>query len=424
MNEIRTTTVSVYTRHIPVCSFHGDIYYRGRGCNCPKWLYVYDGHKARRVSARTRTWAKAEIAADRERARLDPVKRRLLEIEEQQQSREREAEEKKAAALASRITINNALDRWLASEKNVSDGTLKAYTSSARRMRRWSERVHLTYLDEITANMLDEWRSTWSKNSKMKHDRMGATTQSSFLVRMKAFFKWATRIKLIAENPAKELERIRPKFARPQFLTPKQFEQLLAAIEPFTAAAEGEVRGLGNEFRALFLLQRSTGMRLIDCLALPRTSVKGDRMRTFTQKTNAKVERRLPIAVMKALSALAQDREGFKPGYFFWGSGITTKATLSSRWAKITAGMNPYLNFVNEDGQPFKFHSHVLRDTFAIDLILSGMKLEDVSRLLTHESIKTTETHYTYWIKPREERLAESLEAALAGMGMAFAAAD
>jgi DNA-binding transcriptional MerR regulator len=49
--------------------------------------------------------------------------------------------------------------------------------------------------------------------------------------------------------------------------------------------------------------------------------------------------------------------------------------------------------------------SHRLRDTFAVDLLEKGVPLEEVSKLLAHESIRTTERHYAKWVKERQDRL-------------------
>jgi integrase/recombinase XerD len=49
--------------------------------------------------------------------------------------------------------------------------------------------------------------------------------------------------------------------------------------------------------------------------------------------------------------------------------------------------------------------SHRLRDVFVLDLLEKGVPLEEVSKLLGHESIKTTERSYAKWVKGRQERL-------------------
>jgi integrase len=49
--------------------------------------------------------------------------------------------------------------------------------------------------------------------------------------------------------------------------------------------------------------------------------------------------------------------------------------------------------------------SHRLRDTFAVDLLQKGVPMEEVSKLLGHTSIRTTEKHYAKWMKGRQDRL-------------------
>lgn len=49
--------------------------------------------------------------------------------------------------------------------------------------------------------------------------------------------------------------------------------------------------------------------------------------------------------------------------------------------------------------------SHRLRDTFAVDLLENGVPLEEVTKLLGHQSTKTTERSYAKWVKARQDRL-------------------
>jgi integrase len=58
-----------------------------------------------------------------------------------------------------------------------------------------------------------------------------------------------------------------------------------------------------------------------------------------------------------------------------------------------------------KDGKPIKAHPHMFRDTFAVELLLAGVPMEDVQILLGHTSIRTTERNYAPWVKARQERL-------------------
>ncbi len=54
----------------------------------------------------------------------------------------------------------------------------------------------------------------------------------------------------------------------------------------------------------------------------------------------------------------------------------------------------------------------MLRDTFAVEMLLAGVPLEQVSILLGHKSVKITEKHYAPWVKARQEQLAANVRKA------------
>jgi hypothetical protein len=93
---------------MPNCPKKADRY--GKRRNCPKWLYIRENGSDKRMSAKTRTWERAEQARQAGQDKRDPVKRRLQEIEEQEVH-------KADLQKAKNITVAEAVDRWLRSVK-------------------------------------------------------------------------------------------------------------------------------------------------------------------------------------------------------------------------------------------------------------------------------------------------------------------
>lgn len=102
----------------------------------------------------------------------------------------------------------------------------------------------------------------------------------------------------------------------------------------------------------------------------------------------------LPDQVAAAVEATA------RPGrqHFFWtDQSLPTTATKywRTRLARIAAA-------ADVEG----FHPHRLRDTFAVELLLEDVPIQDVSTLLGHSSVATTKRYYAPWNMARRARLA------------------
>jgi integrase/recombinase XerD len=89
------------------------------------------------------------------------------------------------------------------------------------------------------------------------------------------------------------------------------------------------------------------------------------------------------------------------PVYVFW-SGNGKRDTISKKWANIYIAPVFEAAGIERNGNRV---SHRFRDTFAVDLLQKGVPLEEVSKLLGHESIKTTEKSYAKWVKGRQDCL-------------------
>src|SRR5262249_25132775 len=110
------------------------------------------------------------------------------------------------------------------------------------------------------------------------------------------------------------------------------------------------------------------------------------RLFLYQAKTGHPVLLPLPPEVLKALGECGNP-------YFHRGVGNLETATKKwqARLKKLfrLAGL--------KDG-----HAHRFRDTFAVRLLEKGVPLSEVSLLLGHTSIKTTEKSYAPWVHSRQ----------------------
>jgi integrase len=209
-----------------------------------------------------------------------------------------------------------------------------------------------------------------------------------------------------------------PKKTQP--LNPEQFTQLIDATDKydtFVRERRPEER-FGAELKAIFQIQRWTGLRILDVLVLPRKAIVCGVLKTKTLKTGALVEAELPKEARAALAAVKPRPQAHKD-YFFWSRNCT-KESLRTKWENRIQRLNDQLTFHTEEGEAMWFHSHMLRDTFAVELLLIGVSIEEVSRMLTHKNISTTQKHYDPWVKRRRDQLEVSRVAALKKMGATF----
>ncbi len=118
---------------------------------------------------------------------------------------------------------------------------------------------------------------------------------------------------------------------------------------------------------------------------------------TARQKTDTHVSVPIPPEVAKEILGVLNGN----PVYLFWSTGNGKEQSAVTNWQHDLRELFKDAGITSEGNML----SHRLRDTFAVDLLEKGVALEEVSKLLGHESIKTTEKHYSKWMKGRQDRL-------------------
>jgi site-specific recombinase XerD len=393
VTALSTTTISVYTRHSPECPKKDNPQWKR--CNCRKSLYIYEGGRVQYVSAKTRSWEQAERVAEEERNKRDPVEIELAKIA--------------AKKAAKDCKLADALDQWIAGIK-AKGPTHESYLTIKRGMLKWAASQNIEMLSDVTPDALDRWVASWMDSPN---------TQGFRLSRVRAFFRWAHGLHKIEENPALMLRSIkRENEKETQPLTAKQFDELLAATYKYDTDRRVDKDKFGADLRAVFMTMRWTGLRLTDVLMLPRSAVRDNRIVIKTQKTKEPFDQVVPIAVIEALNAVPV-RKTMHPDQFLWSRQCDHRV-LAGMWTPRIRRINKYISFTNEQGEPMGFRSHMLRDTFAVELLLAGVSLDKVSKLLGHKSTRVTEKHYAPWVKARKDQLEDEMKTAMKKMGAKF----
>jgi integrase len=108
----------------------------------------------------------------------------------------------------------------------------------------------------------------------------------------------------------------------------------------------------------------------------------------------------LPPTTVEALNQSPSDNLK----YFFWnGNCLPTSAVKI--WERT-------FETVFEKAKIPDGTIHRFRDTFAVELLLKGVPIEQVSVLLGHSSLRVTEKHYSPWVRARQQQLEQSVRLA------------
>jgi integrase/recombinase XerD len=363
--------VTIFVRHSIDCDRRDNETWKK--CRCPKHLrWTHSGEQYRRA-AKTRSWEQAE-----------KVKREIVDkfAATQHSGDVRvKAEYRKTIEQAAQLFVK---DR---DSEGVGADVIKKYERELGRLREFMERRSKFFPAEIEADDLTEFISSWTSLYE------SSVTRNRVLTRLRAFLRycyqrqWTDRIPQTVAIKAEKVPTL--PFAPAEYITildtiPKVFKAEKAA-----------------KVRALVQLMRWSGLAIRDAVTLERTEIVQDakkknlyRIVTKRTKTGTHVSVPLPGDVAQELLGVLNGN----PRYVFWSTGKGTERTATTNWS------DELRKLFRAAGIPTG-HPHRLRDTFAVGLLEEGVPLEDVSKALGHESIKTTERSYAPWIKARQDRL-------------------
>ena len=208
---------------------------------------------------------------------------------------------------------------------------------------------------------------------------------------LRGFYKFLMMEKIISHNPTANLELPKRTRTLPKFLSIDEIELLISSA--------GDIKN-SIRLRAMIELLYASGLRVSELCELPMTGVLGDKL--LIHGKGAK-ERLVPMhdAAIHALNKWLDARGDNESKYVFPSNGKTGHITRDGffkilKKCAILAGIDPN-----------RVSPHVLRHSFASNLLAGGANLRAIQTMLGHEDISTTQI-YTH-VMPHE--LMDTVEA-------------
>jgi site-specific recombinase XerD len=360
--------VKIFRRHVSSCPFRA----KGRAhqrCGCPWW-----------ADPRPQNPLKSLGTPDREKAR---------ELAREMEDSGRASPS--VALAAGPMTITDAMEAFSTNltVRNLSAATKYKHKILERQLVEFAKNEKLELVIDLDATVIDRFMKSWKDN---------ANSRGKKLERLRQFFKFAVSRKWIEEDPTEGMKGPKARHIQTPPFTENEMTKILAeAATKIEETRNPEERANATRARALILLLRFSGLRIIDAVGCKIEWVNGERVRLIARKNGAHIDVRLPSHVINALTAIPPASDL----YFFWtGNGQIETAVKDAQGRLLQIFRDAGI-----DGG----HAHRFRDTFAVSMLERGESLQSVANALGN-SLLVTQRHYNPWSRTRQDRQDASVE--------------
>ena len=299
-----------------------------------------------------------------------------------------------------------------AEARGLADTTVsKRRTVFERNLRSFAAAKGLRFVRELDLAILREWRAGWNVNSLVRAKRQRSAI---------GFLWFCERAGWLPRNTAHHitvgLGKVQVKKTPTGYFPPKEYEKILGATHlysdrPSVDSHNSLDRHGGDRIRALTELMRWTGLRIGDAVTLEKNRLVQDEgtgmwsIILVQKKTSVEVYCPIPPHVAEMLRNVPASQKGNTNDTWFFWTGNGKRKTIVTNWERSYTKLFALADIRDTNGNVKRCHPHMFRDTFAIESLLSGVPLVEVSKLLGHTSIKTTEESYMPWVRARQTTL-------------------
>jgi len=289
--------------------------------------------------------------------------------------------------------VNSYLE-YLEVEKGSSPLTIRDYKHYLERFIQWLKKEGIRLqLKDINPEIVRQYRVYLSRlpgESKEKNSTLTRKTQGYHVIALRSFLRWLIKNDYQVMSPDKiDLPKIEERQVK--FLSGEQVDRLLNAPSLSTIQ--------GKRDKAILEVLFSTGLRVSELSGLDRDKVNLDTREFGVVGKGGKAR----VVFLSQRSAKYLDKylksrsDHFKP-LFIHHKG---KADPTTPDEKMRLTPRSIQRMVKKYGRKMKLPvdvtPHVLRHSFATDLLMAGADLRSVQEMLGHKNVSTTQiyTHVT-----------------------------
>lgn len=276
---------------------------------------------------------------------------------------------------------------FLKYELNLSENTIKSYVFDVNLFMNFLEKEGVD-LKSVDKNVIRNWMTERLEHTTYRGNLEGERSLARRICSLKKYFKFLLNKKYISENPFISIASPKKRIKNPDVLYAKQVAELLKANRERTDE-------LASRDQALLEIMYCSGLRCSEVTGLIITQIDFHN-RTILIKGKGGKERVVPFSenckeylldYAKNLRKKLEQTAGERTNYFF----------LNSKGKKLTnRGLEYIIESISKKAGlslGFSLHPHVLRHSFATNLLENGADLRVIQELLGHSSINTTQIY-------------------------------
>ena len=280
---------------------------------------------------------------------------------------------------------------YLQVERGSSPLTIRNYRHYLRRFNNWLESQNIRQnLKDINQDIVRSYRVYLSNLPAGKNETLSRNTQGYHVIALRSFLKWLIKNDYSVMAPDKiDLPKVTDRQVK--FLTGEMVDRLLNA--PTLSTIQGK------RDKAILEVLFSTGLRVSELTNLNRDKInlergefgvigKGGRTRVVFLSTRA----------AEWLKKYLDERDDKYHPVFIHHQGKSDPTTPDEKMRLTPRSVQRMIKkYVRKIKLPVDATPHVLRHSFATDLLMAGADIRSVQEMLGHKNISTTQiyTHVT-----------------------------